>query len=343
MPWPTRSRKARSCWHSSWADPGRPRPARDIIGRNVDIIFHAAGAEAQPWLDVLSREMPQARIRVWRDGDVAAADYAIVWKPPVAMLQGRSGLKAIFNLGAGVDAILQLDAALPDGVPVVRLDDAGMGIQMAEYVSHAVLRYFRRLDSYQMLREQRQWRFLKPFAKSEFSVGVLGLGVLGGRVLEALQQFGFPLHGWSRSPRQLPGVTCHAGADGLEPFLRASRVLVCMLPLTADTVGILNKQNLSRLPRGAYLVNVARGAHLVEADLLELLQQEHLAGATLDVFSEEPLPAGHPFWQETRISMTPHISALTLREDSARQIAGKVEALQQGLPVTGVVDRLKGY
>ena len=309
----------------------------------MDIIFHATGADAKPWLDVLAAAMPQAHIRPWREGDAGAAEYAVVWKPPAAMLQGRSGLKAIFNLGAGVDAILQLGDALPDGVPVVRLDDAGMGLQMAEYVSHAVLRYFRRLDSYDVQRSRQQWRFLKPYDKADFSVGILGMGVLGGCVLQALQQFGFPLHGWSRTPKQMPGVTCHAGDEGLEAFLRASQVLVCMLPLTADTIGILNKKTLAMLPRGAYLVNVARGAHLVEADLLELLQQEHIAGATLDVFSEEPLPAGHPFWQETRISMTPHISALTLREDSARQIAAKIQSMQQGLPVTGVVDRLKGY
>lgn len=309
----------------------------------MDIIFHATGGQDQPWLEVLAREMPQARLRVWHEGDTAAADYAIVWKPPAAMLRGRTGLKAIFNLGAGVDAILQLGAALPDGVSVVRLDDAGMGIQMAEYVSHAVLHYFRRLDSYRLQRDSRQWRFLKPYDKSAFSVGILGMGVLGGRVLEALQHFGFPLHGWSRTQKQMPGVTCHAGQEGLDAFLRASRVLVCMLPLTADTEGILNAHNLSKLPRGAYLVNVARGAHLVEADLLALLQQEHIAGATLDVFSEEPLPLTHPFWQEARISMTPHISALTLREDSARQIAGKIQAMQQGLPITGMVDSVRGY
>ncbi|WP_394781160.1 2-hydroxyacid dehydrogenase [Undibacterium sp.] len=309
----------------------------------MDIIFHAGGGDPKPWLDVLSSEMPQANIRVWQPGDTTAADYAIVWKPPVDMLQGRTTLKAIFNLGAGVDAILQLGDALPDGVPVVRLDDAGMGMQMAEYVSHAVLRYFRRLDSYQMQRELQQWRFLKPYAKSDFSVGILGLGVLGGRIAEALQHFGFPLHGWSRTQKQVPGVTCHAGQDGLDTFLRASRVLVCILPLTADTTGILNKHNLSKLPWGAYLINVARGAHLVDEDLLELLEQEHIAGATLDVFNEEPLPAIHPFWQENRISMTPHISALTLREDSARQIAGKILALQQGQPLAGVVDRSKGY
>nr|WP_229751252.1 glyoxylate/hydroxypyruvate reductase A [Undibacterium terreum] len=307
------------------------------------MIFHATGGQDQPWLDVLAKEMPQAKIRVWREGDSAHADYAIVWKPPAAMLQGRTGLKAIFNLGAGVDAILQLGDALPQGVPVVRLDDAGMGIQMAEYVSHAVLRYFRRLDSYDILRSQKQWRFLKPFDKSEFSVGILGMGVLGGRVLEALQHFGFPLHGWSRTQKQMAGVTCHSGADGLDAFLQASRVLVCMLPLTDDTIGILNKHSLSRLPRGAYLINVARGAHLVEADLLALLQQEHIAGATLDVFSEEPLPPKHPFWHESRISITPHISALTLRDDSARQIAEKIQAMQQGQQISGVVDRTKGY
>jgi glyoxylate/hydroxypyruvate reductase A len=309
----------------------------------MKIICHATGGEAEPWLQVLSKELPHADIRVWHEGDTAPADYAVVWRPPAAMLQGRHDLKGIFNLGAGVDAILQLGSALPDGVPVIRLDDAGMGIQMAEYVTHAVLRYYRRLDSYEEQRRQQKWRFLKPYDRADFSIGILGLGVLGGRVVSALQHFGFPLHGWSRTLKDLPGVQCHAGMEGLDSFLRASRVLVCMLPLTEDTAGILNGYNLSKLPRGAYLVNVARGAHLVEQDLLELVQQEHIAGATLDVFSEEPLPAGHVFWQEPRISITPHISALTLRADSARQIAGKITALQQGLAISGVVDRSKGY
>ncbi len=307
------------------------------------ILFHAIDANPAPWLADLQAALPQASLRVWQEGDDAPADYAVVWKPPAAMLRNRPDLKAVFNLGAGVDAILQLGDALPAQVPIVRLDDAGMGVQMAEYVSHAVLRYFRRFDQLEAQQRNGQWRFLKAFEKEKFSVGILGLGVLGSRIAAALAPFGFPLQGWSRTQKDLPGVTCHCGADGLERFLAASKVVVCILPLTADTTGILNRDTLGKMPQGGYLINVARGAHLVEDDLLALVQSGQIAAATLDVFRQEPLPAAHPFWSEPRITITPHIAAVTLRGDSVRQIAAKIIRLQQGQTVEGVVNRARGY
>ena len=307
------------------------------------ILFHATGGKPDPWLADLTEAIPGAEVRAWQEGDDAPADYAVVWQPPRAMLQTRTGLKGIFNLGAGVDGIMALGDALPAGVPVVRLDDAGMGVQMAEYVSHAVLHYFRRFDDYAMQQREGKWRFLKPHDKRDFGIGILGLGILGGRIAQALGEFGFTLHGWSRSPKDVPGVTCHAGEAGLDAFLAASRVLVCILPLTSETRGILNRATLEKLPKGAYVVNVARGGHLVEQDLLALVQSGHIAGATLDVFSEEPLPPAHPFWQEPRITITPHAAAVTLRGDSVRQIAGKIAQLERGEPIAGVVDPLKGY
>ena len=309
----------------------------------MDIIFHSAGANPELWQNALQQAMPDATIRVWHEGDTAAADYALVWKPPAAMLCGRTDLKAIFNLGAGVDAILQLGDALPAGVPVIRLDDAGMGVQMAEFVVHAVLRYFRRLDDYATQNREQVWRFLTPYEKKDFSIGVLGLGVLGNRMIDALRGFDFPLNGWSRTQKNIDGVNCYAGHDQLDQFLRASRVLVVILPLTTETENLLDREKLAQLPKAAYLINVARGAHLIETDLLDLIQQGHIAGATLDVFREEPLPPAHPFWQEPRITITPHISALTMRDESARQIAAKIQALQKGLPIAGLVDQARGY
>ena len=309
----------------------------------MQILFHALDANPAPWLAELQAALPQAQLRVWQEGDTAPADFAVVWKPPAAMLQGRTDLKGIFNLGAGVDAILQLGDALPAGVPIVRLDDAGMGVQMAEYVTHAVLRYYRKFDQLDAQQKAGQWRFVKAHDKENFSVGILGLGVLGSRIAAALAPFGFPLHGWSRTQKDIAGMTCHAGAEALPAFLAASRVVVCVLPLTTDTEGILNRVNLSAMPKGAYLINVARGAHLVEEDLLALVQEGHIAGATLDVFRHEPLPPQHPFWQEPRITITPHIAAVTLRADSVRQIAAKINRLQQGQDVPGVVERARGY
>jgi glyoxylate/hydroxypyruvate reductase A len=232
---------------------------------------------------------------------------------------------------------------LPPGVPVVRLDDAGMSVQMAEYVCHAVIRHFREFDGYEADAAEGKWSYRKPRLRADFPVGVMGLGVLGERVGRALAQFEFPVMGWSRSARTLPGVRCFSGAAGFNDFLAASRVLVCLLPLTPDTDNIMRQGTLARLQPGGYVINVARGSHLVDDDLIALIDSGHLAGATLDVFRTEPLPAAHPFWMHPKITVTPHTSARTLRDESIAQIAGKIQALQRGAAVAGVVDPVRGY
>ncbi|HSV46594.1 MAG TPA: NAD(P)-dependent oxidoreductase, partial [Ramlibacter sp.] len=177
----------------------------------------------------------------------------------------------------------------------------------------------------------------------DYPVGVMGLGVLGQRVAQALAGFEFPVNGWSRSPREVAGIHCFAGEARMGAFLAASRFLVCLLPLTPDTEGLLNRATLSQLQAGGYVINVARGGHLVDADLIALLDSGHLAGATLDVFRTEPLPSEHPFWAHPKITVTPHTSARTLREESIAQIAGKIAAFERGEPLAGVVDRQRGY
>ena len=308
------------------------------------ILLQRSDGQEAAWISDFQHFLPEAEIISWREGQAGGAcDYAVVWQPPEAMLAELAHVKAIFNTGAGVDALLKFGDALPGHVPLVRLDDAGMGVQMAEYVSHAVLRHFRRFDDYEAQSRAGIWQPLPPFEKADFPVGVLGLGVLGMRVLEALAQFEFPLQGWSRSQKQIAGVECFAGQDGLEAFLRTTRLLVCMLPLTADTHNLLDRSRLSLLLPGAYVINVARGAHLAEPDLLALIRSGHIAGATLDVFRNEPLPQQHPFWQEPRITITPHISAATLRRESVAQIAAKMRCLEAGEPVAGIVNRSQGY
>jgi glyoxylate/hydroxypyruvate reductase A len=272
----------------------------------------------------------------------------VVWAPPQAFIDEQPGLKALFNIGAGVDALLRL--RLPPGMRVVRLDDAGMSVQMAEYVCQAVIRHFREFDVAEADMAAGKWAFRKPRSRADFAVGIMGLGVLGSRVAQALQVFEFPVNGWSRSAKPatgaLAGVHSFAGDAQLPDFLAASRVLVNLLPLTAQTENILNHANLLQLPAGAYVINVARGAHLVDADLLALLASGHLAGATLDVFRTEPLPAGHPFWPHPKLTLTPHTSARTLRDESVAQIARKIRALETGQPISslaGVVDTSLGY
>ena len=310
----------------------------------LKILLHVNGAALdEHWITEFGAALPAADIRVWREGDDAPADFALVWKPRAEMLAGRHDLKAIFNLGAGVDAILQLGDALPAGVPLIRIVDAGMGIPMAEYVTQAALRYFRRDDEYEAQRREQRWQPLPPHEKADFTIGIMGLGALGTHIAQALRHFGFPVHGWSRTRKQMDGVVCHAGDAEFDAFLQATKVLVCVLPLTPDTRDILNADTLGKLQKGAYLINVARGAHVVDEDLLALIASGHIAGAKLDVFREEPLPASHPFWNEPRINITPHVSALTVIEDSARQIADRIRALQEGRPVAGVVDLAKGY
>lgn len=300
-----------------------------------------------PWIEGFAEALPEAQCVTWEDSQGQAVDYAVVWRPPLEMLKGRQDLKAVFNLGAGVDGILRLrdtdPDALPAGVPIVRLDDAGMGAQMAEYVTHAVLRYFRRLDDYAAQQQAGTWKFLKPNRRADFTIGVMGVGTLGAHIARTLASFGFPVRGWSRSPKTVDGVQCHAGEAGQAGFLDGLRVLVNVLPLTPETENIIGAALLNRLAKGAYLINVARGPHLVEEDLLAAVQQGQIAGATLDVFRTEPLPPEHPFWREPRITITPHISALTLREDSIAQIADKIRALRAGKPIAGVVDLQRGY
>ncbi len=308
----------------------------------MQILFYAPEGRPEPWLAELQSHLPQAQLRAWQPGDREPADYAVVWEPPVALLQ-QPGLKALFNLGAGVDGILRHGDQIPAGLPIVRLDDAGMGEQMAQYVSWAVLGYFRRFADFARQQQQARWRFLKPNDKPQFTIGILGMGVLGQCIAASLLHFGFPVNSWSRTARSMPGVTSFAGDGQLDAFLRASRVLVCILPLTPATTGILNRENLQKLPPQSFVINVARGPHLVEEDLLALVQNGHVAGATLDVFCEEPLPTGHPFWTEPAITVTPHIAALTLRPVSLAQIAGKIRKLENGEHIAGLVDRTKGY
>lgn len=304
------------------------------------ITFCCTDTAAEPWLQGLRAALPDAEVTLWTAG-APAADYAVVWAPPQQFFDEQPHLKAVFNIGAGVDALLKLK--LPPHAQIVRLDDAGMSVQMAEYVCHAVIRHFREFDAYEADTRQGKWSFRKPRARADFPVGVMGLGVLGERVARALLTFEFPVNGWSRSPKAVEGVQCFSGIQGFKDFLAASRVLVCLLPLTPDTRDIMNRTTLSQLQAGGYIINVARGAHLVDDDLLALLDNGHLAGATLDVFRTEPLPPGHPFWTHPSITVTPHTSARTLRSESIAQIAGKLIALQRGQAVAGIVDSARGY
>ncbi len=306
---------------------------------SIRISFCCPTIDPQPWVEALQIALPQAAVRIWPQS-TESADYAVTWSPTQAFFDAQPQLKAVFALGAGADALLRLQ--LPASLKLVRIEDGGMGAQMADYVSHAVLRHVRQFDQYQHDMRAGLWNQYPAQPHHTYPVGVLGLGELGSKIAHRMNDLGFPIAGWSRSVKKIEGIQCYSG-DQLEEFLSRSRILVCALPLTAQTQDILNQKTLGALLPKAYLINVARGAHLIEADLLKLLDSGHLAGACLDVLRQEPAPADHPFRSHPRITLTPHIAALTLLEPSIAQISQKISALHQGSPITGVVQRDRGY
>ena len=312
----------------------------------MDIIFYHPTFDTPYWIKALSAALPGARVREWKPGDNEHADYALVWHPPVEMLQGRA-LKAVFALGAGVDSILSKLKAhpemLPDSIPLFRLEDTGMGQQMQEYAVSQVLHWFRRFDDYQLFKQQSRWEPLADYQRDDFTIGILGAGVLGSKVAEALAPWGFPLRCWSRSRKAYPGVESFAGAEELPAFLSGTRVLINLLPNTAETVGIINGALLNKLADRSYLMNLARGVHVVEPDLLQALESGKLKGAMLDVYSREPLPAESPLWAHPRVAMTPHVAAVTRPAEAVDYIARTISQLEQGKTVTGQVDRQLGY
>jgi glyoxylate/hydroxypyruvate reductase A len=312
----------------------------------MDIIFYHPTFDIPFWIAELEKRIPGATVRAWESGDSGPADYALAWHPPVEMLQGRT-LKAVFALGAGVDSILsQLKAhpeMLPETTPLFRLEDTGMAQQMQEYAVSQVLHWFRRFDDYQQQKADVNWQPLKEYQREDFTIGILGAGVLGSKVAESLLAWGFPVRCWSRSRKNWPDVTSFAGRDELPDFLRETRVLINLLPNTPETVGIINQQLLAQLRDGSYVLNLARGVHLVEDDLLQALESGKVKGAMLDVFNQEPLPAKSPLWKHPRVAMTPHVAAVTRPAQAIEFISRTILQLERGEAGSGRVDRQSGY
>lgn len=300
------------------------------------------GDEYAAWRAHLSRALPDERIVLAGEPhDPAGIDIALVANPPYGALAPYPNLSFIQSLWAGVDRLLG-DPSLPN-VPVARLVDPDLTQAMVEAVVAHVTALHRQTYSYARQQAQRDWKPRDQPLARERRVAILGLGELGAAVARVLASLSFPVSGWSRSPRQIEGVECLSGDHGIEALLSRANILVNLLPLTPDTTGILDRDLFARLPKGAGLVNVARGAHLVEDDLLAALDEGRIDHAILDVFREEPLPRDHPFWPHPRVSVFPHVAAYSAPESAARIAAANVLAFRQGLPVTGRVDRARGY
>ncbi len=307
------------------------------------ILFYSKSDSPEPWRNAIGRQLPELSFRVWPDvGPPERIRYALVWKPEPGLLASLPNLRAIIALGAGVDHLFQ-DPQLPRTTPIVRLVDAGMAAEMTEYCVLGVLYFHRSLDHYVRLQAIWQWQRLPVIPAARRRVGIMGLGTLGRHLAQRLVTLGFAVSGWSRSAKNLEGVSCHWGEGGLNPFLARSEILINLLPLTRSTRGILGAGTFAALPDGACLINVARGAHLMEDDLLAALARGKLRGAMLDVFSEEPLPATHPFWQHPQIIVTPHTAAPTIPELAADQVIEAIRRFESGDQPGGLVNLDQGY
>lgn len=299
--------------------------------------------DPEPWVKALKGYASDIDMRVWpHDENREEIEFALTWEHPEGVLQRYPNLKCISSMGAGIDHFLN-DRRFPSGVPVVRIVDPELIQSMSEYVVAATLSFFRQFDTYRGRQLKRSWRPEPALRARKISVGIMGLGRLGKDAALKLRALGFRVLGWVRSPKDLEGIETFVGDAELDNFLSMANVLICLLPLTSKTKDILNQNTFLKLPQGAYVINVGRGPHLVDEDLLQALDSGHLAGACLDVFREEPLPPDHPFWSHPKVFVTPHISSITDPVSVAPQVIENYNRARSGAPLLYAVELEREY
>lgn len=305
------------------------------------ILFSSNLDRLDVWNDALRRLRPDVElVEASAATDPNLFEFALIWKPPPQGLRAFPNLKAIQSLGAGVN---QLDLAdLPD-IPLARLIDANLTGSMVDYAVAAVYRHFRSFDAFERDSAARAWTFVQPEPKSAWPIGVMGLGEIGEAIARAIAANGFPVRGWARSKRDIPGVETFAGPDERDAFLGGARILLNVLALTTETTGILNRATLGALPRGAFLINIGRGGHVVETDLAALLDDGHIAGATLDVLSAEPPAQDHPLMGRPNVLVTPHVAGISNPETALVVVLENFDRALAGRPLLHEVDRARGY
>ena len=307
------------------------------------LLFISAVEDPEVWRAEFARLLPGDEFRVWPEtGDRADVEFLLVWRPPRGSMKGFPNLKAILNLGAGVDSVLA-DPDLPRDVPLVRLIDRGLTDGMVEFVLHAVLHFHRDFQRYREFQARKEWKEVPQVAASARRIGILGFGHLGQAAARYLLALGFPVAGWSRTRKSLPGARSFSGSGELDAFLAQSDILVCLAPLTVETDGIVNARTLAQLPPRAFLINAGRGGLAVEEDILAALATGQLAGAWLDVFRREPLPSESPLWTHPNVVVTPHVAAITLPGPAALEAADNIRRIRAGLSPNGLVDKGRGY
>ncbi len=307
------------------------------------LVVRVGNARAEWWREKLQGLLPDIDCRDWETpGDKADVEYAVVWKPPPGGLRTFPNLKCVVSMGAGIDHVL-VDPELPQHLPIIRTVGDDLRQRMREYVALHVLRHHRRLPDIQAAQQRKAWDQIITPPAPERHVAVLGLGNMGAEVARTLAGIGFAVHGWSRRPKDLDGIVCHHGEAGLAELLPLAEILVCLLPLTPATEGILNKDIFAQLPESAAVINVGRGGHLAEEDLIPALDSGQLSGATLDVLRQEPPPENHPFWTHPKVLLTPHIASLIDPEAGAKVIAENIRRFRAGEAVPDLVDLEQGY
>ena len=309
----------------------------------MQLLFLSNSDRLESWRSVFAELAPEIEFvdaRAPHDPD--AIDFALVWQYPPGALKPYRNLRLVSSLGAGIDHLLR-DPEFPAHIPFVRLVDSTLTEGMVEYALWATLRYHRQMVEYAGFQAASDWHPLPAPTTRQRRVGVAGVGKIGGAVASALRKLGFDVAGWSRSAKTGSDFSVYAGAAAWPEFLARTQILICVLPLTQTTTGILDATCFAALPRGAFVVNIARGLHLVEADLLAALDSGHLAHATLDVTAPEPLPATSRLWRHPRVTLTPHIASLTDPRTAAPQVVDNIRRLCAGKPLANMVDRANGY
>ncbi|WP_205648499.1 2-hydroxyacid dehydrogenase [Acuticoccus kandeliae] len=309
----------------------------------IGFVFKGLPDNVEDWRRELLARIPELDMRVWPEiGDPDTVDVALMWRAPHGEFGRYPNLKAILNLGVGVDTLFH-DPDLPRDIPIARMVDPTLNQLMATYVLHAVIGYHRGFATFAERQKTREWIYQRPPLNARCRVGIMGLGVIGTDIARTLLSLGFTVSGWSRRPKEVEGVTTFAGADEMKAFLGQSDILVCILPLTEATRGMLDAEAFAALPRGAKIVNIARGAVVDEAALLDALDSGQVGGATLDVFATEPLPQDSRFWTHPSVTVTPHIAASTTPATAADQVAENIRRACAGKPLLNQVDLASGY
>ena len=295
------------------------------------------------WRQSLAKEMPELEFRAYPDvGDPEKIDYALVYWPPHGLIASLPNLKAVLSIAAGCDHILAAPE-LPPHLPIVRMVDDYLAAMMAEYAVYGVLHFHRDMHFYRVEQLQSHWKRSWPQYTPETAVGILGLGAIGSDCARKLGALGFQIHGWSRSKKSMPGVTCHHGTDGLMVMARECSYLVCVLPLTIETQGIINKDLINAMPKGGIIVNIARGGHQVDKDILDALKNGQLGGVFLDVFNDEPLPSEHPYWLHDKVWITPHVAGELMPRSCAKSVVANIRRIEVGDVVPDLFDKARGY